>query len=1129
MSIALTLNLNGKALIEASAGTGKTWTLTTIILRLLLETSRPPQEIIATTFTRKAAAEMQRRINENFDLYRQQYEQLNQNFDLEALPDDGFNHHLFKTYHETESLWIYLGQRFQIVSREINHLFINTLDALCQRWLNEYALETGVNEHLKLIENNNVALGLIHDDLRKYYQEIYPKYASDLSAYFQEKSTFLDTEEIEQATKKGDTFGRAILDPVENLPEKNQNNSHKEALFAEFDLIDWNQWHDFLNQFQFISGTYKSTLFIQNLKTEHLNSNDLEKLKKISDCHPKFFKKGGEKEFELFKQHPYIRLFREIHQIISAQKKISDLIAEQALFRGLNLIREEYPKLLEKYGQTTYSENLKRLNQALKNGGLALYIRHRYPILLVDESQDLNQEQAILLEQIYFNHSETFGFLLLVGDPKQAIYRFRGGDVTNYNRLKKRFAENEIYQLLDNYRSSPNLIQALNHHYLSIHPNNRALGEGIFYHPISSAKPQRNIQDFRGKTIEKPLIFLEIDKKEDELEALPALIKHLTAENSLFSNQGTRINPNEIMVLAPQNDHLLALSEALINQNIPCEIQSENSIFKTEMAEAFAFLLQAFLRPNDKSTQNALLASLFFRRDFKNLHHSTLQAQLNQALLRWQHSGLLASLHEFLHHFDIWTTLTQAPEPNNTRYIIDLRAIFEIVARFAPRFQPLAFYGWWQMHCHQPPTEADWANAPALPAQNAVRLMTIHKSKGLQAPVVILAGLKGGRKGNNPEKIKHYQLDNQTHLSANKTLSSDLEALYEREIRDEQARNLYVAVTRAEDLLFVLSKKDKSEVVQNLFGEGLSPFSDRWEQLPNGQNQVSLPLRTPQIPEALPPLPSQKRVFFGWGRTSFTALSAGKIESDSPDFEAPEPEIYLPEPTDLYRFNFPKGAEAGTFLHKLLEKLNPQRPDTWAREIKKSADRYPLLKLNEGLTELLAWLHEIYETPLVSGLNLKEIQYTRRELGFTIHLADNQALDAQALNELFAQYKQKLYLSADKRHYRFLRGEIDLVYRHNNRYYIVDYKSNFLGNRQEDYQQKRLQEAMWAHQYPLQASIYQLALYRLLRQRPDFHPDQLGEVEYAFLRGMSKTCRSTYIWQMPFDFIEKFDALLGGG
>ena len=165
--------------------------------------------------------------------------------------------------------------------------------------------------------------------------------------------------------------------------------------------------------------------------------------------------------------------------------------------------------------------------------------------------------------------------------------------------------------------------------------------------------------------------------------------------------------------------------------------------------------------------------------------------------------------------------------------------------------------------------------------------------------------------------------------------------------------------------------------------------------------------------------------------------------------------------------------------------------------------------------------------PLPSGAQLGTIPANRRspELSFALALDDGRALPVAELNQLFADFGQPLHLPPDGRHYRYLRGEIDLVYEHEGRFYILDYKSNYLGERWDDYRGAALQRAMAEHPYGLQAALYQLALYRRLGGRADL----LGGVEYAFVRGLSPAwpgCGLFY-WAPPVEFLRSLDELLG--
>lgn len=1174
---ALNIDLAGAALIEASAGTGKTWTLTAVIVRLLLEGNRPARAIVATTFTRKAAAEMRRRVNGRLQ------ELLAASVEAEAhraTPEDWeawlerdcdpLARHLFRRFAEDLAT---LRARCAIAVREMNHMFINTLDALCQRWLAEYALETGSDERFEIGGDREETLHISHDALRAFYWALGQRDLPNLSRYLTDGKP--KTEDFVEAIRRVDSFRRAPLErpPTLELPDDQRLQAAQQRL----DLLTREEGERFVGwvRAQQAAGALgKSSALANNLAAlpllkERLLQRQLPSKKEDSSADsllgairaPNWAKAASAETRAAFEVLPLVGAVRELAAALQLQKDSNRNIAREALWVSAEQVRDELGPTLERQGRSSHSLNLQRLNDALsppageKLAPLARYLRHRYPVMLVDESQDLNAEQALLLERIYLNDPSPDGhFLLLVGDPKQAIYGFRGGDVASYQQLKRHFRPEQCHALTENRRSSPRLIAALNHHYRDFVANGpQNLGAGIHYQEMQALAGPRPLTDAAGQDLQRPLLWLAVeprpeeqeDKNAAEIRRVVATVQALLAPTSPYRRHGQPLRPQDLLLLAPRNDWLNRLAAALLEVGISSELQEKNRLFALPLAREMARLLAALLEPNNRLLVNGLLTSAFFGRSLAELDpwDEDVAAALQEGLERWQRFGLLDALHQLCQRFSLWENLAAAPAPQNRLNVLHFRALLEVVADQGPRQQPPAFYSWWLQQLEEPPEK--WP-APTLGGGDSVRLLTIHGAKGLQAPVVIVSGLKTGPGRSDGLQIRRYYVGDEIHLSLDPPAAA-AEGLKEEE-EAEKRRQLYVALTRAEDLLIVCYQKP-SETSRSK--NALTLLRPAELDAGSGSDLLgALPVAMePPAPgaakEALPPLlplPA-RREFYGWQRTSFTALTrAGVVTVDEENY-ADEIDALYPRRAggelDAIRTAFPRGTEAGSFLHKVLERLQPQEPGQWAYLLKRFARQYkiPLAgpeeeeALRSGAALPLAavqeWLAAVLAAPLPSGAQLGTIPANRRspELSFALALDDGRALPVVELNQLFADFGQPLHLPPDGRHYRYLRGEIDLVYEHEGRFYILDYKSNYLGERWDDYRGAALQRAMAEHQYGLQAALYQLALYRRLGGRADL----LGGVEYAFVRGLSPArpgCGLFY-WAPPVEFLRRLDELLG--
>lgn len=1190
---AITIPLHGKALIEASAGTGKTWTLTGILLRLIVEAGYETRDIVATTFTRAAAAEMQRRVqarledyrllmvdlitcyqeDENFFAKDELSERINAQIERWATDSedskrqqrsaDPINRHLIHqalTQSDDAIDGIIRAYRHTTLAlTDIDKLFIGTLDSLCQRWLRELALESGIDQ-ININQNSDAVTNLSHDHLRAYQQQRARDNLDLFIRYCAAKPPTL-TDHTDTANSALN-FGNAPFVPVE-VP--NTDPAALAQAQAAVNALSEEQVQTCLHQL-IAAADAKKLNGQKALKKKHLLLPDL--VHKIShdqalnkeeqalgdaildavEPDSSQFNKGASEDYRAqLNADPVLTALRPY---LEAEKAVEDAIERMRAHSATSNaehVRRQLPQTLRYVRETTYGELLATLNRTLaseKDARLARYLAHRYPVILIDEAQDLNAEQTRLIEQVYFrsdSHANTKHFLLLVGDPKQAIYRFRGSDVDNYRHLRSLIAKH--YNLDTNFRSAHNLVSALNHSYPAEQPD--LLGTDITYHPMQSnaaADSPRPIHLRHGGNIPDPLIWFDVDSAGEEPEQILKLIQSLTSTNSAFVCHdpdlgGTRpIRCSDIMVLARGNSILDDIERTLNQQHIATDRQADKNLFTQPIATELHTLMLAILDPQHSGKTRRLLAGRLYnldKNDLDNLESADsawrigdYRGNLARAAQDWQQYGLLSALQRLLqipNHrgHSVWETLAAQPKPDCYRDLLDLRALQQVIAEHSRHRRPPQFIDWWLRQINEPP-QTEWAQCLPLPGRDAVQLMTIHKSKGLQAPIVILAGLGSGSFSGNSSTlgVQAYH-DNGELKLAIAPKSDTISAQIKRESNAENRRLIYVALTRAADLLFIAKRRsrfvdaaamlatpnaahslhlDHNSLIQRLKDD--SPIQWTTTSEPEPQTNNLKPLEPPRSK--------------GWRKTSFSALARNTVRNaddlaihSSLDLELIHESNTNPakESAEIAPcFTFPRGPQAGSFLHEVLEKIHANNSRYWDIFLSQLWQKHHLAATygEPDLGALKIWMEYIVHSPLTCGQPLAELPTAdqQRELGFSIALDSNNAFPVNDINQLFKDWGKPLTLDKHTSLYRYLRGEIDLVYRHNGRYYIVDYKSNHLGNHHQDYHHDAMSRAMDEHHYWLQAALYQVALHRLLKARlTDYQPEQhLGSVEYYFIR-----------------------------
>ena len=1433
---AIRIKLNGKYLIEASAGTGKTWTLTGIVLRLLIEAKRAPEHIIATTFTRAAAAEMRQRIHDRLvDFYQLLqwlnnvqanpsthsilYPQLvanndrtnNRNTDKDSPNDkqsnnealtsdnkvsaeqrqarkewlegkaklsgnadlmaDSINSHLL-TYlldHTEDYPLADAMRRCALVLTTLDKLFVGTLDSLSQKWLSEYSAETGYQQGVQISDQEQIVIeSIIHDAVRAHHSYLFN----------QKHEIYQLLQHTNRLTAPADHIGVAqksmqfISTPIENVDmgEEIDFTGYQQAL-AEFKNCDLTELQPYFDiEFGIEKGLKKGGIFgktiysivtIQRLVSQyeaaffaHLDADSESFYGLVSDVFVSEEEGGNLFKKKFDEQRQILANFKGI-QLLAALRNYSEQIKLylNALVENLNRdialkVRQKLPSILEARRETTFALQMVRLNQALsgKQGArLARYIRHHYPVALIDESQDINGEQARMIERIYLSksndsvsQSNNRGFLLLVGDPKQAIYGFRGGDVANYNAMKSMFAKDRIMTLDVNRRSNERLITALNHWFgrpTSELPDASfdnasqlaQLGKSIYYQHITAAntnsrlswqtpiegqvKAQAENTDILSNS-PVSVIHLPYDKqaKYNAFELTALHIAALLASGQTI--EGRAIKPSDIGVLGRRKHELKQVEDMLSKLGVPTLETAEKNVFDTPISTDLAALLEAMLRPHRRDIINRVLTSNFYQMSLNDVQalmldddernessesdaHThieqtdrkidTEQAELKQryqdfqlylktAASHWQHNGILSALHYLFARNpmvsanslssdrqaksqNVWVGLADLED--GARYLMDLRHLLDILAQHGMHIGEHELLAWYKKNINSSRTP-EWAQQQPLPTESGVQLMTIHKSKGLEFPIVYVVGMDsaspkaGGRSNHNLFLYDHEAEENKTERrlsackgkryskSAKGEKPTDYYAQFETTENYEELRRLaYVAFTRASEQLYMVLKdsynKTDAERKPSLqwlscadhkfvLPDRLQPYVG-WleyaaiEPIAKTLTDISKTAKKSDVAESISITDTARRIdyqsayaqiqlnsFKGWAKTSFTALSrqlGEKSQALAIFDDAIEDDLDLTDSihlasdsrvsqsdgerktvslngnesnlisSDDIRFRFVKGANAGTFLHEVFEKIDFTDNSKWSVIIDQSIRQYQLpisyasasaqQRLQQGKTlpvepdtdnmdltetsqigvaheELMAWVADVLAAPLLaSGQPLQAIAPKNRiaELGFNMGLSED--FTPEGINRIFAQYlpdepEKHIELTPQYANhiYRYLRGEIDLVYEYAGKYYVVDYKSNYLGNSLSNYNNESLSAAMNKAGYWLQAAIYQVALHRFLRLRLNDYvgneTQYLGAVEYVFLRGIDSQGAQNYgriQWQIPFELVKALDEMFG--
>jgi exodeoxyribonuclease V beta subunit len=879
---------------------------------------------------------------------------------------------------------------------------------------------------------------------------------------------------------------------------------------------------------------------------------------------------------------------------------------------------------------------LERLDRAFagpSGEALAEHVRRQFPVALVDEFQDTDPVQYRLFDHVYrlaeAPDPDNPSAILLIGDPKQAIYAFRGADIHTYLQARRDTAGRHV-TLGTNFRS--------------VHRHGGRRQPGV--PPRRGAPAGRGAFLFRSPEGDNPVPFFPVAAKgrRESLTRdgapLPAMtLWHLTgghlkgghlesgsdaaegmSKGAYFKEMAARcatrmaellregqagrtgfsepgepfrpLKPSDLAVLVNNANEAKVIRGALLERGIrSVYLSDKEGVFETPAALELEVWLAACAEPDSERRLHAALAmpSLGLSlAELDALQHDELAweervLQFRTYHRQWQRQGVLPMLHRLLADFAVPTRLLRSP--SGERHLTDLLHLGELLQQASAELDgEHALLRHLSEARAQPPQQADTHRLRLESDADLVQVITIHKSKGLEYPLVFLPFICAFREKKATDlPLTWHDEAGRRHLS----LEADETVLAraDDERLGEDLRKLYVALTRARHATWLgiapLKGLERSAIGQVLTaGAPLSsPSTDGLLEalFPLAQGAAETELRVEPAPEpsdlvvpmeangealreALTPA---RRAREHWWIASYSALRLGG-ERISGGEEEPalleEPESALEataremrdEPSDpaqavlpvsdasLHRF--PRGPASGTFLHGLLEwagqegfarlTAEPERlNDTLARRANLRGWRERIPALQAWLRGLLACELPVPQAPEgpVAPLRLDRLDsahyQVELEFWFSAHRVDTTRLDALVSAHTLGG-AQRPALERDRLN-GMLKGFIDLVVEHEGRFYVLDWKSNHLGRDDDAYSEASMAEAVREKRYDLQYCLYLLALHRLLRARlPDYDIDRhLGGALYVFLRGLNAPSRGVHRERPPRELIEALDAL----
>ncbi|WP_252092023.1 exodeoxyribonuclease V subunit beta [Pseudomonas sp. MWU13-3659] len=1202
--LALRFPLHGSQLIEASAGTGKTFTISALYLRLILghggeqgfaRELLPPQ-ILVVTFTDAATKELRERI-------RTRLAEAARFFRDELDDADPLLHQLRDDYPQAH--WSRCANRLEIAVQWMDEAAVSTIHGWCQRMLREHAFDSGSLFTQSLETDHSELLGQV---MRDYWRRFCYGMHGEALAWVRGNWGSPDA----LLPRIRPLFGRVRDERDDAEPQALIEATLRQRTEQLGQLkAPWSVWADELQQIcrdavaakqadgRKLQARYFEPWF-DKLRAwagdEQAMELDLGTgFTRLTTAGMAEAWKSGEPP-----EHPALRAMENLREQLQGLASPDVRLLEHAA--AWVSARFEVEK--RRRAEMGFDDMLLRLQQALGSEAgerLAGLIREQFPVALIDEFQDTDPVQYGIFERIYrISENNPDTGLFMIGDPKQAIYAFRGADIYTY-LAARRATSGRLHSLDTNFRSSQAMVAAVNRVFLQA--EERGEGRGAFLFRVHGDNPLPFVEVHAKGRAEQLLVdgqpcaalhCWQLESDEPVSNTLyrqrlaASCASHIVAllnggqqgVSGFADKDGTLrpCQPSDIAILVRDGREAQLVRAELAARDVrSVYLSDKDSVFTAQEARDLLAWLKACAEPDSERLLKAALASLTLDLPLIDLE------QLNQDervwenwVMRfrryrdtWQRQGVLPMLRRLLHDFQLPRSLMARSD--GERVLTNLLHLAELLQQAAGELDgEQALIRHLAEHLANAGQVGEEQILRLESDEQLVKVVTIHKSKGLEYPLVYLPFICTSKPVDGQRlPLAWHDDDGVAHL----TLTPDAEQIEraDDERLAEDLRLLYVALTRAQHACWLgvadlkrgtqrSSQLHRSALGYLLGGGSALKASGELSEWLRMLVADSPAIASGPVPEAdaqcyrmpesqrelLAPRKPRRAAAEHWWIASYSALRVGDqtlVADSSQAQQLLDDEVLdslqlreVPaEEGDIHRF--PRGPNPGTFLHGLLEwagnegfaevAAQPKRlEDTVARRCNRRDWKGWIPTLTQWLQQMLVQPMPLTDTSLTLG-KLGQYQI-EMEFWFASHNVDAVQLDQLVLRHTHGGVArpgaQPTQLNG------MFKGFIDLAFELDGRYYVADYKSNWLGPDAQAYGLLAMEQAILEHRYDLQYVLYLLALHRQLRARlPDYDYDRhIGGALFIFLRGVTPAGHGLYHARPPRALIEALDALFRG-
>ena len=1178
-------------LIEASAGTGKTFTIAGLYIRLLLEAERRVDQIVVVTFTNAATEELKHRIRQRLLQTRDAIKH--------QQSADSFCQQLLQTMDGEESTLEIALKRLDNALRGFDEAAIYTIHSFCQRVLKDRAFASGMAFESELQTDTRALLqDIVADFWRLHFYQgslllidylldngYTPEHLlSDIAPYLGKPYLKVVTvQEPDALTLAETTFSQAYK-KARSVWLNNSARNDVEKLLLDNKSLNGNKYRksSLPNWFMALDEYFQA----ESATLKVFNNFEKFTSSKLTDS----VKKGQQAPEHLFFDH-----CDELWQALQTLSQHYQTNLQALRAKLLDYCNTELEQRKREQQIQSYDDLLTNLHKALQGAGgesLAHAIRQRYSAALIDEFQDTDPIQYDIFRAIYGGSDLP---VFIVGDPKQAIYSFRGADVFAYLRAHSEAAER--FTLDKNWRSEPDLIQGVNA--LFDNAAQPFLLDNINFLPVHAAAQTREQLQLADTDITPLQIwFMAANDEQETLNkgtALEMAAQATATEIARLLNLATAGNAQlgerpltggDIAILVRNHRQGTLIRQCLLALDVPSVQRADDDVFASVEAQELEWLLLAVQEPSRETLIRAALATQLLgltAAQILNLEQD--EQQWEQWLDRfyhyhqqWREQGFATFFNHLLRENNIQKRLLSLHD--GERRLTNVLHIVELL-HTAARQQRLGLEGLlkWLSERRQSSYREEEEHQLRLESDaQLVQIVTIHKSKGLEYPIVFCPFLWDGKIWSERDTALSFHDPSDDFLATLDFGSERLEEhrlLAKNEELAENLRLLYVALTRAKQRCYMIwgrIKEAGSSAPAWLLHRPtvITPDSDlatataeRFESMTASSLRLELTALAERVPDSIvvtdlpaltgplyrPPVTDNiqfnARHFAGfsqqqWRVGSFSALTV-QHGAELPDHDGlswTETQPSTTGATEHTIFSFPRGARAGSCLHKLFEEWEFTNQDNKALHSKAEDILQQHGFSIDWANVVTAMVRHVLNVPLSDDLKLSQIssQQCLVELEFYYPLAHLEAKQFSDLLLLHGELPESFVEAVSNLSFPtlqgYMKGYIDLVFESQDKFYIVDYKSNWLGGQLTDYSQDRMTAAIIRDDYYLQYFIYTIAVHRYLKQRLVNYDYQqhFGGVFYLFLRGIDPTQPQYGVFRQrpPAELIDCLDRYLTG-